>query len=52
MPLGAELQEVLDGVLLGPRDDVLDHRPGVEVAEVQDFFVAVGIGDLEEAVVF
>src|SRR5205807_8984052 len=31
-------------------DDVLQHRPGVEVLEVQDLLVTVGIGHLEEAV--
>ena len=33
-----------------PGHDVLDHRPGVEVLEVQDFLVPVGVGDLEEPV--
>ena len=45
------LEHRLDRVLLGAVDDVLDHRTGVEVLEVHDLFVAVGIGDLEEAVV-
>ncbi len=36
--------------LLRPVDDVLDHGAGVEVLEVQDLLVAVGVGDLEEAV--
>ena len=31
-------------------DDVLDHRAGVEVLEVQRLLVTVGVGDLEEAV--
>ncbi|CCH72018.1 conserved hypothetical protein [Nostocoides australiense Ben110] len=44
-------QEVLDRRLLGPVDDVLDHRPGVEVLEVEDLLVAAGVGDLEETVV-
>src|SRR6266540_2842401 len=44
------LQEALDRHLLGPGDDVLDHRAGVEVLEVQDLLVAVGVGDLQEAV--
>src|SRR6266851_260599 len=44
------LEELLDGHLLGPGDDVLDHRAGVEVLEVQHFLVAVGVGDLEEPV--
>ncbi len=37
-------------IFLRPVDDVLDHRAGVEVLEVQDLLVAVGVGDLEEAV--
>src|SRR5579862_4543804 len=41
----------LDGELLGPADDVLDHGAGGEVLEVEDLFVAVLIGDLDEAVV-
>src|SRR3954451_9185983 len=44
------VEEVLDRHLLGPVDDVLDHRAGVEVLEVQDLLVAVGVGDLEETV--
>src|SRR5580698_7028641 len=44
------LQELLDRHLLRPVDDVLDHRTGVEVAEVEHFLVAVGVGDLEEPV--
>src|SRR5580704_16915124 len=36
------LQELLDGHLLGPGHDVLDHGAGVEVLEVQHFLVAVG----------
>src|SRR5664279_4520282 len=40
----------LDRGLLGPVHDVLDHRAGVEVLEVQDFLVTVGVGDLQEAV--
>src|SRR5947207_15337667 len=35
-PLLAVAEEVLDGHLLAPVDDVLDHRAGVEVFEVQD----------------
>src|SRR3954447_17996183 len=46
----AGLEEVLDRHLLRPRDDVLDHGAGVEVLEVEDFLVAVGVGHLEEAV--
>ena len=41
----------LDRVLLGPVHDVLDHGAGVEVLEVHDLFVAVGVGHLEEPVV-
>ena len=40
----------LDGELLGPADDVLDHGPRGEVAVVQHLFVAVLVGDLEELV--
>src|ERR1700683_379934 len=40
----------LDGQLLGPAHDVLDHRPRGEVAVVEDLLVAVLVGDLEEAV--
>ena len=47
----AGLQHRLDRVLLAPIDDVLDHRPGVEILEVHDLFVAVGVGHLEETVV-
>src|SRR5262249_15558575 len=42
----AGLEEALDGGLLGPRDDVLDHGAGVEVLEIQDLLVAAGVGDL------
>src|SRR5690606_39763071 len=45
----AGVEVLLDGHLLGAVDDVLDHRAGVEVLEVEDFLVAVGVGDLEEA---
>src|SRR5215469_2438147 len=44
------VEELLDGHLLGAGHDVLDHGAGVEVLEVQDFLVAVGVCDLEEAV--
>src|SRR3984885_13313956 len=44
------LQELLDGHLLRAGHDVLDHRPGVEVLEVQDLLVPVRVGDLEEPV--
>src|SRR5437899_1805356 len=40
----------LDGQLLGPAHDVLHHRPGGEVLEVQQLLVPVGVGDLEELV--
>src|SRR5438309_9751018 len=33
-------QEVLDRLLLGPVDDVLHHRAGVEVLEVENLLVA------------
>src|SRR5215472_6966747 len=39
------LEELLDGHLLRAGHDVLDHGAGVEVLEVQDFLVAVGVGD-------
>src|SRR5688572_29166621 len=48
--LGAGLEQVLDRHLLRPVDDVLDHRAGVEIAEVQHFLVAIGVRDLEEAI--
>ena len=47
---GAGLQLRLDRVLLRTVDDVLDHRSGVEVLEVHDLLVAVGVGDLQEPV--
>src|SRR5205807_7123908 len=37
----------LDGELLGPAHDVLDHGPRGEVLEVEDLLVAVLVGDLE-----
>src|SRR5882724_1012771 len=40
----------LEGELLGTAHDRLDHGTGGEVLEVQDLLVAVGVGDLEEAV--
>src|SRR4051794_11814935 len=49
-PLLRGLEEVLDRHLLRPCDDVLDHGAGVEVLEVEDFLVAVGVGHLEETV--
>src|SRR2546427_11244021 len=39
-------QESFDHNLLGPTDDVFDHRSGVEVLEVQDLLVARLVGDL------
>src|SRR5207244_2263238 len=44
----AEGQEPLDGHLLGPADDVLDHGPGVEVLEVEDLLVPGLIRHFEE----
>src|SRR3954462_7050493 len=49
-PAGPGLQLLLDRHLLRPVDDVLQHGAGVEVLEVQDLLVTVGVGDLEEAV--
>src|SRR5688572_8448726 len=40
----------LERELLGAPHDGLDHRPRREVLEVQDLLIAVGIRDLEEAV--
>src|ERR1019366_9232661 len=40
----------LDGQLLGPSHDVLDHGPRREVAVVEDLLVAVLVGHLEEPV--
>src|SRR3984957_6564111 len=40
----------LDGQLLRPPHDVLDHGPRSEVPVVQDLLVTVLIGDLEKAV--
>ena len=50
MPLPCLGDLALDGQLLGPPDDVLDHRPGSEVLVVHDLLVTVLIGDLEELV--
>src|ERR1035438_7513640 len=44
------LQELLDRHLLGAGHDVLDHRAGVEVLEVEDFLVPVGVRHLQEPV--
>src|SRR6267142_1661462 len=40
----------LEGELFGPAHDRFDHGAGGEVLEVEDLFIAVGVGDLEEAV--
>src|SRR2546425_8737834 len=40
----------LEGELLGAAHDGFDHGAGGEVLEVEDFFIAVGVGDLEEAI--
>src|SRR6478672_949808 len=42
-PLLVRGQQVLDGHLLPAIDDVLDHRAGVEVLEVQRLLVTVGV---------
>ena len=47
----ARFEHRFDRVLLGPVDNVLNHRAGVEVLEVHHLFVAVGVGDFKEAVV-
>src|SRR5580700_4658302 len=47
---GGAGDDPLDGQLLGPPDDVLDHGARGEVAVVEDLLVAVLVGDLEEAV--
>src|SRR5215472_15538767 len=49
-PLLPGLEELLDRHLLRPVHDVLDHGTGVEVLEVQDLLVPVGVGHLEEPV--
>ena len=48
--LRAAAEEALDGELLGPAHDVLDHGSGREVLEVHDLLVAVLVRDLEELV--
>src|SRR4029453_2358504 len=40
----------LEGEFFGAADDGLDHGAGGEVLEVEDFLVAVGVGDFEEAI--
>src|SRR5438128_9608054 len=42
----------LEGELLRTAHDRLDHGAGREVLEVENLFVAVGVGDLEEPVFF
>src|SRR5215475_126439 len=49
-PLDVGVEELLDRHLLGSVHDVLDHRARVEVLEVEHFLVAVGVRDLQEAV--
>src|SRR5439155_10077163 len=49
-PLLALRQEPLDGHLLRPGHDVLDHGARVEILEIEDLLVAGGVGDLQEAV--
>src|SRR6266536_4631584 len=46
----AHLDVALERELLAAADDGLDHGARGEVLEVQDLLVAVGVGDLEEAV--
>src|SRR5205809_741188 len=48
--LGAAADQTLEGELFGPAHDGLDHGARGEVLEVEDFLVAIGVGDLEEAV--
>ena len=50
MPVPSAGELALDGELLGPAHDVLDHGPRGEVLEVHDLLVAVLVGDLEELV--
>src|SRR5262245_61417558 len=49
--LVAGLDVALEGELLGAAHDGLDHGAGSEVLEVEDLLVAIGVGDLEEAIV-
>src|SRR3989454_3241531 len=46
------LDVALERQLLGPPHHRLDHRSRREVLEVEDLLVTVGVGDLEEAVLF
>ena len=48
--LGAALDVLLDRHLLGPGNDIFDHCARVEVFEVKDVLITVGVGDLEESV--
>src|SRR5712691_4606083 len=48
----ATADQALEGQLLGPPHDRLDHRAGREVLEVEDLLVAVGVGHFEETVLF
>src|SRR5574338_497229 len=49
-PALAGVDQPLHGLLLGARDDVLDHRTAREVLEVEDLALALRVGDLEELV--
>src|SRR5262250_3161735 len=49
-PLLPGLEELFDRHLLRTVHDVLDHGAGVEVLEVQDLLVSIGVGHLDEAV--
>ena len=44
------LEKRFDRGLLRPVDDVVDHRPGGEVGEVEHFLRPVGVADLDEFV--
>src|SRR6266478_6104613 len=50
--LRAAADVALEGELLGAAHDGLDHGAGREVLEVEDLFVAIGVGDFEEPVFF
>src|SRR5437773_820846 len=49
-PLLAAADQPLEGQLLGPSHDRLDHGARGEVLEVEDLLVAVGVGHLQETV--
>src|SRR2546427_8966411 len=49
-PLLAAADQPLEGQLLGPSHDRLDHGARGEVLEVEDLLVAVGVGHLEATV--